>query len=278
MNRSRRCILGVAALCALLSGEFAPGSAEAQHRRNPQGDAAGQSRPDALDPTPEQMRVFLDRQIERTQSQARVLSEAKDMLASGESPQEVRRFLRERHPESREFRRQPVSDEEIMAVLREINPRMHGRLSRLAERSPERFQGQLNRLRGRVVQMAEVRRSDPDRWEIRVRLFQSEQQSRRFARQVADAVDDAGRAVPLVRLRESVSTTATLRQRMHALEIERAEARIDEQRRQLEGRAENQDQWIHSEMERLVKRAAEEELRGDRQPAPRRQRQPHPDL
>lgn len=261
--RTGHMMMLIASLAAVLLSATA---LHAQQRERPRRDGPA----DRETPTPEAMRTFITRQLDRTQTQQDRMHKALDMLERGDAPDTVRKFLRENGTDQRRRGRESseVSRENILATLAELNPTLHKRLMQQKERNPRRFERQVRRLFPRLRELARLRHDDPEKWEIRAQLFRSEQRARFLARRATGALTDEEREVSTRQLREVVNQQFTLRQRMYELELQRAQARIAEQQQRLQDANSRRDEFVMTRVSQVLQKAAEDELLGDGRPEP----------
>ena len=237
-------------------------AAFAQPADAPAGDLRDQP------PTPERMRFFITRQLERSNEQQEHLHHALDMLDEGAPLDEVETYLRANIAGGRERNAQKHIDrDEILETLKELNPRLHKRLLELKNRNPRRFELQLTRLVPRVAPMARLRKEDPDKWHIRAQLFQSEQKVRPLARRAASALTDEERQAAIKQLSGVINQQFDLREQMHEIELARVEERIAEGRSKLDDARAHRNELVAKRVREVVENAAKDELLGGELPA-----------
>ncbi len=261
----------------------AGGSLALAQQRAPREPSRAQAAPSA-----EQARQRINRQLKTLERQEQRLRTALRMLDEGQSPQQIREFLsndaerragdRERpdgqdseRPRRRRAPEQPISPDEALSALSELNPELHRHLQSLKERDVRRYQSEINRLIPRLGPIARQRRAHPDHWEARVQMFHAEQRARRLARRATMATDDDERQARVDELRELINRQFVHRERMHEIEIGRGERNVGEQRRRLKEARANRPQLVAQRVEEMLKRAAQDELLDDHQPRRRRE-------
>lgn len=264
------------------------------------------------EPSPERLREFLERGIERAKRAQSTLAEGLAMLDRGESPAKVREFTRdairaefidrlneanpprERGPRDRRDRPdddrpegpggpggpdgpppEPIDPDAAMRVLEEVNPALHERLTRLREERPEAFRAMIERQMPRLAALARDRDEDPQGWPDRARLFALERQAGAEARRAATlegADQDAARA----RLREMLEQMFELRLKVAQSDMRRLERRVEALQQEIDDKAGARDAMIDQRLEQMIRRAAEnrDQPRGpEGRPGPRERRQ-----
>lgn len=288
-------------LALTLALMLAPGAlAQPERRRPPAREGAP---PESA--TADELRRFIRQRNATLERQQQILAESARMLDEGKSPDEVRAHMREAFAEDFEGRRDAFRDhlrdrfdrdrppreegpeddgapradrpeptpEEVLAVIKELNPRLHERLERVRAADEQAFRDMLRGAGERVRRFIDERRDHPDRFETRVQSMRLEREAREQARRVAGA-SPADRAAAEATLRATVSRLFDLRAKIQADDIERLGARLDGARRRFEAMVTNRDRLIEQHAADMVQRAEsrpgrpEDDDLGDRPPPP----------
>jgi hypothetical protein len=248
------------------------------------------------EPSPERLRDFLERGIERAKRAQTTLAEGLAMLDRGESPAKVREFTRdairaefidrlneanpprERGPRDRRDRPdddrpegpggpdgpggadgqrpEPIDPDAAMRVLEEVNPALHERLTRLREERPEAFRAMIERQMPRLAALSREREEDPQGWPDRARLFALERQAGAEARRAA-SLDGAEQDAAKARLREMLEQMFELRLKVAQSDMRRLERRVQALQQEIDDKAGARDAMIDQRLEQMLRRAAE---------------------
>lgn len=262
----------------------APAQAQPDRRRPPARETGVRG-----DMTPDELREFIRQRSAMLERQQKMLDESMRMLDEGKPVDDVRAQLREAFaedlgrrrgafrderrermdgdadPEGRDGsrgerpeRRQPTPDE-VMSVLRDLNPRLYERLERVRVEDEREFHDMLRGAGERVRRFIDEKREHPDRFETRVQTMRLDRQANEQARAVA-AASGADRGALEAELRGTVSRLFDLRATMQADDIGRLGARLDAARQRFERMAANRDDFVERHTADLIERA---EGRGD---------------
>lgn len=150
----------------------------------------------------------------------------------------------------------PLPPERVMELLREANPPMFERLSRLRERNPEEFRSVIRRFAPRLAEFDRESRTRPEAWRQRVRMFQIEREGRALARAVAEKGAD-GDPEAINQLRTLLSEQFDLRLKMREQEVAELTERIATIRSQIEDAATERDAMVAQRTREMVRDARE---------------------
>ena len=251
----------------------------------PARERAGQRGPD-IDPSPEQVRTFLERRLDATRENEAALAALLERLDAGEDPEAVARDAREimrdalaplrelagDRPGGPPGDRRPLEGEptmeELFDLLAEVDAPMRERLRRLAKDNPERARAILRRAAPELRELAQLKRDDPEAFRLRLAMMQAGRDAWRAAAQHRRAERDGAGDDELTRRREEIADAVRRRveieQMLKAREIERLAERVETLRTDLSANSERIDEIVAEQTERLVERA--EHRRGGRGP------------
>lgn len=155
--------------------------------------------------------------------------------------------------------REPLTEaqrEQVMAFLKEHDPRLYERFSEMIDRRPELAERLMQRFGRRALDMAQLKEDDPERFELRVRAMRAEGEIREV---ITEAVRNNALDAPETRrtLAQLVAARLDDQQAEHADEIERLSARIGELREQMRLEVENRSQKIDEMVGRIIDKAKE---------------------
>jgi len=163
----------------------------------------------------------------------------------------------------------PTNDE-VLAVIKELNPRLYERLDRVRVADEAAFDQMVQRAGDRVRNFIDEKRDHPDRFERRVQTMRLEHEVAEQARRAVDA-SPADRAAAETELRATVSRLFDLRAESQAEDIGRLNARLDGARKRFESMIANRDRFIEQHTADLMQRAESHDDHAD-EPQPRRAR------
>lgn len=143
--------------------------------------------------------------------------------------------------------------ERIMGVLKETNPRMFERLSRMREDDPAEFRRVLDEFAPRLMRLAEERERFPERWPERLRLM-SLQHSAQMAAREATIGPEGERAAAKDRLRSILNEQFDIRMRFAEEDIAREEKRLAERRAHVQSMSEDRAGSIERHMTEMLER------------------------
>ncbi|HBS27854.1 MAG TPA: hypothetical protein DEB06_00030, partial [Phycisphaerales bacterium] len=147
------------------------------------------------------------------------------------------------------------SAEEVLGVIKELNPRLFERLERVRAADEEAFNGMLREASERVHQFVRERRENPDLFQSRVQAMRLERQAGEQARR-AHAAAESDRPGAEAELRATVSRLFDQRAKVQASEIERLGTRLDDARKRFEVMVGNRERFIEQHTKELMDRAA----------------------
>lgn len=311
-----RTCLARASLIVLLAGMCAAAIPAAAYAREPERQPAGAQpaagepsrdgenreatrRRGAMrsdEPSPERLRLFLERGIERAKRAQTTLAEGLAMLDRGESPAKVREFTRdairaefidrlneanpprERGPRDRRDRLdgdgpegpggpggpggpdgpppEPIDPDAAMRMLEEVNPALHERLTRLREERPEAFRAIIDRQMPRLAALARDREEDPQGWPDRARLFALERQAGAEARRAA-SLDGAEQDAAKAELRSMLEEMFELRLKVAQSDMRRLERRLQALQQEIDDKVSERDAMIDQRLEQMLRRASD---------------------
>lgn len=153
-------------------------------------------------------------------------------------------------------RRGPTPEEvgAMLDILREMEPALANDIDKWRKDNPQRVTEMINRRFPRLKHMAEIKRSDPELYALRMSDIRLSQQSLelvrsyRTARLAKDAKADAIRND----LRDSLVRQFEVRQQIRQRELQRLEQRIAQLRKELDERAVSKDRLLEGELKKLL--------------------------
>jgi hypothetical protein len=146
---------------------------------------------------------------------------------------------------------------EAIKVLRQIDPEKALKLEQHLDKNPERVGRALHENFPHLRRFLEMRRYDPDGFELRIKdlaLSRQSQQSVRRLHEAEKSGDDALAAAELAALEGIVADHFDIRQQIREHELAKLERQIQVLREQLTQRAEDRDALIVQRIEEFVAR------------------------
>lgn len=143
-------------------------------------------------------------------------------------------------------------EEDVIDYLREARPEQADELILLKDRRPAAYQKFLSRAYREMRYMEEVRRNDPERYEIMKQEKLLESQSRELAKGYRKATEEEREGIR-TELRSVLNRLFDLRQMNREFEIQRLEKRLEEARGNNRKRLENKESIIDLRMSELLK-------------------------
>ncbi len=235
------------------------------------------------------VRHFLERQLERVRREEAALQEALMNLEHGEPLAAVRRraaaamgeraeeraagnqiFLFRRRPGEgpdagpapRGDRRDtPPDPDSLLAFGRELNPGMFERIDRLRRESPEEFEQAFSRLAPRLMRMLEEKRRNPESWERRLRMWNLEREAwatARRARELPAEAQEPARA----RLIELGEEMFDLRLRSMLQHVDDLSNRLSRLRDEIAHSTSRRDELVRERVDEFMARASDPKAPG----------------
>lgn len=179
---------------------------------------------------------------------------ALEMLEEGAGLDEVRAIL-EASPDRDAA---DPSPEQIMAVLADVNPPIHGWLERKRTEGREEFHRAIERAASHVAPLVQLRETDPEEYQRRAARLRNHREIRAVAFRIA-AAEKRGDVEAVSQRIERLRALIT-RQFDHALEEKRrqvkaVEVRLSEARGEIQSLAERREEVIADRVEDVLRRA-----------------------
>ncbi|MCE9589771.1 MAG: hypothetical protein K8S99_04535 [Planctomycetes bacterium] len=184
----------------------------------------------------------------------------------GERPRSFEGGMRERRGGGGEGQRgpggpgggPPLTDaqvKEAMDLLREFRPEMAKRIEEYKAKNPDKAQDMMRPMMGRLLEMAHLKRTDPELFKLRVDDFKLERGVDELAGQVRDArrAGDTKKADDLTaQLKTKLSEQFDLRQKLRERELANMEKHLAEMRQRIETRKNSRDELIKSRLDEVT--------------------------
>jgi hypothetical protein len=152
--------------------------------------------------------------------------------------------------------RELLTDERALEIVKETNPALFERLSKLQQNNPEELRKVLERFRPQLVDLARQRQDDPDGWPARARLFMLDREANSAARRIA-ALDPDKRDEAKPRLRAILERAFDARLKVVEADIKRMQRRIEMLQREITDKNGQKDVLVGQRMDQMLKRADE---------------------
>jgi hypothetical protein len=234
-------------------------------------------------PNAPRLREALQQRLDRIRTQESRLEEAITKLDAGADPRQLReQFAPE--PDARNPRRDqslqqdPPSRptrEELLAVLRDLDPDMANRIEAALDRNPQRAREQFRRMQKRLRDLAVLRKKDPAAYAVRISMQRAEREVLQAARRlhramVDDDTPDEALEQHKAALRDAISKRLDAEISLREHNLENFATRLESMRTQLDTLRQNKEQNITKHMEKVLDRVANAKPAG-----PDQDRRPH---
>ncbi|MBX3358783.1 MAG: hypothetical protein KF745_10165 [Phycisphaeraceae bacterium] len=240
---------------------------------------------------PASAKAMLERWISDMEKRRSVFEEAVKRLDSGESLDEVRVFVREaspplpwtlvaglnrggddgagaeepRGPGRRGGAPEVATPEEravILLLLAARDPGARDRLLELEQKDPTEAVRSLSESKGRLAWLFELRRTDKEMFEYRVKELEADFKARSVLRAIvaAERSGESSRASTaslMAELRSIVAVRQSARLALQTLELARIEDRVAKIRESIKDHAENHERILNEEVDSMLSRARE---------------------
>ena len=254
----------------------------AQPDRAPAPRERGEDRVLSDDQRQEIAQRFIQRRLDQLEAERAKLLEAQQRLEAGDSIEDIRAELGLPDPPRRDARparrgergpRGPFADapppdhDELLAIVRDIDPRGARRLEGLRERSPERFKRALEDRREDLMQMREDRAEHPELFALKQSKVRAE---REMFQTVREHIRSGGSADAQLRdkLRPLVQTQVRADIAIKAYQLTRMEQKLEEARAKVAEHEANPDAAIDERLDEVLRRVSKFRERRERNPEP----------
>ena len=146
--------------------------------------------------------------------------------------------------------------QQALEVLRDVNPDLAERIAQALQDNPERARLAFRRFGSRLLELAELRKSDPALYQLKVTDQQSNFETFKLVRQILEARienDDARVGRLTDRLREHLLKHFDVRMKLREHELALLEKRIRELREELRDRHERKTQLIDQQIQTMTR-------------------------
>jgi hypothetical protein len=164
--------------------------------------------------------------------------------------------------------RAPTEEERaaIRAFLRESQPRLFEMLQDLEKQDPEEAQRKIAEAFPRLRPLLDLRKSDPEMFELRMKDLRHGREAMEGARWLAEHADAAADSAEMAKhrdmLRASLVAQFDARTEIQRRDLVRQGERLEEAKAELETRSANRDKSIDGTMSRMIEREQERMRRG----------------
>jgi hypothetical protein len=140
----------------------------------------------------------------------------------------------------------------VEAFVKEHFPSLFVELQKLEDRNPQGHQRRMSRIGPRMMELAELARSDPQRGALAIRERQLDLQIRELSRDFRRSSDDAERRQIRKRVRELCSEEFDSQLNRRALEVSDLEARLAELKERLAENRRMRDELVNSRLKEAL--------------------------
>lgn len=150
--------------------------------------------------------------------------------------------------------REMLTDERALEIVKETNPTLFERLTKLQESNPDEFRKLIERFRPQLVDMARQRHDDPEGWPARAKLFMLDREANSAARRIA-ALDPDKREEAKPRFRAILERAFDARLDVIQADIKRMQRRIEMLQREITDKNGQKNELVDQRMDHMLKRA-----------------------
>ncbi|MFG0257126.1 MAG: hypothetical protein ACF8GE_04410 [Phycisphaerales bacterium JB043] len=246
------------------------------------------------------LRQALQQRLDRLRQQEARLEDAITQLDNGADPEGIRQLLApERQGETRAFDRggrdgrqrpdapgriddqsrpRPTQDE-IIDVLRDLDPDVAQRLDGALENNPRRAEERLRRMEPRLAELAHLKKNNPDAYDARITMHKANRAVMHASRQLLHAQQQDAPEERVEQLRGALLDAISRRVDAEISEREQmlvsVSSRLDSMRQRVDTMRANRNQLVVEHMDKALERIAQGHLprdasRPDDRPPPRR--------
>ncbi len=165
-----------------------------------------------------------------------------------------------------------IAHDEMLSMLRDIDPRGARELEGMRERRPERFHAAMDQRRRQFAELRADREENPELFALKTTLMKSEREMLRTAREHIDsgaALDDALRT----KLRPIIEQQLRAQAAIKSFQIGRMQNKLEDARAEIQAASKNPDAEIDARLDEVMQRIQNHhERRGQRSGEHRRSR------
>jgi len=152
----------------------------------------------------------------------------------------------------------PEQTEELIAILMEIQPDRAALIEQARKENPERVNEMIRESGHRLLELALIRRSDPDLFKLRVEDYKIARSSvviARDLRKAKESKDDAKAKELDQQLRKKLEDHFNVRQQIRERELARLQKQVEALRERCDAKKKNKDDVIKKRYEELTEKA-----------------------
>jgi ribosome-associated translation inhibitor RaiA len=223
------------------------------------------------------MRRMIERRLEELDEQRAALIDAQTRLDAGEPVDNIRDLLdappnRDRPQRAERRTRSRINHDQMLGLIRDIDPNGARELEGMRERRPERFSRAMEDRRGRLEEMRDDREENPELFALKSAVMNAEREMFQTVREHINnggSPDDELRTKVRPLVEQQVSAQAAIK----ALQADAMQLRLDNARAAIQSQADSPDQQIDERLEQVMQRITKfKERRGKRSGERRRPR------